>query len=181
MIIPITMPSYMLQSLIGFVDNDEPPILGTMHIVWIIITLVFIIALYYAFRFKSYEERLMLCMFLTLVLFFEYNSFYLSGITIKRLPFQLCNIASYFYLIFMVFKLKKMFHFCFLANIVGTIIAIFVFDLAEGYLCMNNVNYMIEHTLVLAIPALAWMGITLGKKIKKGKCPCVRVETDSAE
>ena len=34
---------------------------------------------------------------------------------------------------------------------------------------------------ILAIPALAWMGITLGKKIKKGKCPCVRVETDSAE
>ena len=164
LIIPITMPSYMLQSLIGFVDNDEPPILGTMHIVWIIITLVFIIALYYAFRFKSYEERLMLCMFLTLVLFFEYNSFYLSGITIKRLPFQLCNIASYFYLIFMVFKLKKMFHFCFLANIVGTIIAIFVFDLAEGYLCMNNVNYMIEHTLVLAIPALC-MGLRIFPRV----------------
>lgn len=34
---------------------------------------------------------------------------------------------------------------------------------------------------ILAVPALIWMGIVLGKKIRKAKEPCVRVESNSVE
>ena len=34
---------------------------------------------------------------------------------------------------------------------------------------------------ILALPALIWMGIVLGKKIRKAKEPCVRVETNPVE
>ncbi len=163
-IIPITMPIYSLQSLVGFDSLRRPPMFGTFHFLWIGITVVAILALYFMFRFKTYEERLMLCMFLTLVLFFHYNSFYLSGITIKRLPFQLCNIACYFYLVAMVFKFKKMFHFCFLANIVGTIIAIFVFDVSAGWTSLNTIHYTLEHSLVLIVPALV-MGLRIFPRV----------------
>ena len=34
---------------------------------------------------------------------------------------------------------------------------------------------------ILAVPALIWMGVVLGKKIRKAKEPCVRVETNPVE
>lgn len=103
-------------------------------------------------------------MFLTILLFFHYDSLYLMGFTIKRLPFQLCNIAAYFYLVAMVFKLKKMFHFCFLANIVGTLIAILMPDFATGDFSFWTTHYVFEHSLVLLVPALV-MGLRIYPRV----------------
>jgi uncharacterized membrane protein YwaF len=88
------------------------------------------------------------------------------GFTIKRLPVQLCNIASYFYLIAIPFRLKKMFHFCFLANIVGALIAILLPDFATGNFGFWTVHYVFEHTLVVAVPALA-MGLRIFPRLEK--------------
>ena len=160
----VAMPVYLLQSLFGYIYRT-PEYYGSFHIGWIIVLFVICLALYYTFRFRSYHDRLMLCMFLTILLFFHYDSLYLMGITIKRLPFQLCNIASYFYIIAMCFKLKKMFHFCFLANIVGTLIAILAPDFAVGTISFWNTHYVFEHSLVLIIPAMV-MGLRIFPRIE---------------
>ena len=159
----VAMPVYLLQSLFGY-NYLTPPYFKEFHIGWMIALFVICIALYFAFRFRSYHDRLMLCMFLTILLFFHYDSLYLMGITIKRLPFQLCNIASYFYIIALVFKFKKMFHFCFLANVVGTLIAIIGPDFAIGTTSFWNIHYVFEHSLVLIIPAMV-MGLRIFPRV----------------
>lgn len=163
LVVLVAMPVYLPQSLLGY-KNREPSMFGSFHLAWIAILFVVTVALYYAFRFRSHHDRLMLCMFLTILLFFHYDSLYLMGITIKRLPFQLCNIASYFYIIAMVFKLKKMFHFCFLANIVGTIIAILAPDFAVGAFSFWSMHYVFEHSLVLIVPAMV-MGLRIFPRV----------------
>ena len=163
-LLAVTIPVYLPQSLLGY-GVQIPGMFSNYHLAWIGILFVITLALYYVFRFRSHHDRYMLCMFLTLVLFFHYNSLYLMGVTIKRLPFQLCNIAAYFYLIAMAFNLKKMFHFCFLANIAGTLIAIFGPDFAIGDYSFWNTHYILEHSLVLIIPAMV-MGLRIFPRIE---------------
>ncbi len=153
------IPVYIPQSLFGY-DLQIPSSFGTFHLIWIALMFVGCLALYYLFRFKSREERLELCMFLAILLFFSRNSIYLMGITIKRLPFQLCNIATYFYMIALLFKSKKMFHFAFVANIVGALVAILMPDFSVGSMSFWSLHYLIEHTFVLMVPAMV-MGLRI--------------------
>lgn len=158
-----TMPSYLPQSIISY-TRMKPEMFGNYHLIWMGVILVAVLALYYAFRFRSYEERYALCLFLAVALFFHYNSLYLMGHTLKRLPFQLCNIAAYFFLFATVFKWEKFFHFCFLANSVGTIFAIVAPDFGEGMSSFWNVHFLYEHAFVLILPALL-AGLRIFKRV----------------
>ncbi len=141
------MPVYIPQSLFGYTGIE-------IHIPWLIIIAIETIALYYYFRFKSYDTRYQLVVFLTIVLFYHYDSLYLQGFSIPRLPIQLCNMAAYFYIIAVIFKNQKMFNFCYIVNMVGTLIAILAPDLNDGPLGFWNMHYMFEHMLVFIIPVL---------------------------
>lgn len=165
LILAVMIPTYLPQSFLGY-SVLKPKTFGTFHLVWLITLFVVTIALYYIFRFKSHAARYQLCMFLTILLFFHYDSLYLMGITIKRLPFQLCNIASYFYIIAMSFKLKKMFHFCFIANIVGALIAMFMPDFAAGNYSFWTTHFVFEHSLVLLVPAMV-MGLRIFPRLTR--------------
>ena len=158
-----SMPLYLPQSIIGY-DSQTPKIGGNYHLTWIAFLFVLCVSCYYVFRFKSYDERYRFCMFITILGFFQFNSIYLMGVTIKRLPFQLCNIASYFYLVAMVFKLKKMFQFCFIVNMTGAIFAIIVADLSIGNFSFWTMEYVIEHTYVLLVPAMV-MGLRIYPRV----------------
>lgn len=158
-VILASMPVYIPQSFFGF-NSLIPPVFGTLHLVWLALILVSCIGLYYAFRFKSREERFALCLFLALTLFFTRNSIYLVGLNIKRLPFQLCNIAAYFYLIALVCNWKKMFHFAFISNIVGALIAILMADFSVGTFSFWTMHYIVEHTFVVLVPAMV-MGLRI--------------------
>lgn len=141
------MPVYIPQSILGYTSIS-------IHEPWLIIIACEIIGLHYLFRFKKYEDRYQLIVFLTLVLFFHYNSLYLMGFSIPRLPIQLCNLAAYFYMIAVIFKNQKLFNFCYIINIVGALIAILAPDLNPGPLGFWNLHFVMEHMLVLIIPVL---------------------------
>lgn len=163
-LIVLMMPVYVPQSLFGYVAI-VPKIGSTYHLVWVAILLVLVLSLFYLFRFRSYRERYMLCVLLTIALFFQYNSVYLMGLNVRRLPFQLCNIAAYFYIIAVPFRLKKMLHFCFIVNIVGALIAILMPDFSNGTFGFWNMYYLFEHTLVFLVPSLS-MGLRIFPRLK---------------
>lgn len=165
LLILLMTPAYIPQSFLGY-DYQIPAWYGTYHFAWLGILLAAILMLYYFFRFRDYNTRYALCLFLALVLFFHYNSLYLMGVTLKRLPFQLCNIAAYFYLIAIIFKMKRMFQFCFIANMVGTLFAILLPDFSIGNFGFWNAHFIFEHSLVLMVPALA-MGLRVFPRINK--------------
>ena len=164
MVALVSIPTYIPQSLFGY-NSLIPPAYGSFHLIWLAGLLIACVGLYYLFRFKSREERVALCMFLAILLFCTRNSIYLMGINIKRLPFQLCNIAAYFYAIALVFKREKMFHFAFIANIVGALIAILMPDFSVGTLSFWSMHYLIEHSLVVIVPAMV-MGLRIFKRLE---------------
>ena len=160
----VMMPAFVPQAIMG-TSVITPPMFGEYHLIWVAVSLVLVVALYLFFRFKDYVTRRNLVLFLSLVLFFHYNTLYMMGVTISRLPFQLCNIAAYFYLIASVFKLDKMFQFCFVINSVGTIFAILFPDLSIGASGFWNVHFLYEHTLVLIVGALG-MGLRIVPRLE---------------
>ena len=163
-----TIPVYVPQSFFGFKETPNP-MFGTYHIVWMIILLAVTLAIYFVFRNRPHREKRMLCVFLSIVLFYHFNTIFLMGITLSRLPFQLCNMASYLILIAIVFDLKKMMQFCFIVNVAGTILAIAVAALSDGIACFWNVHYIFEHSYVLIIPSLAF-GLDLYPRVNKKSC-----------
>ena len=153
------IPVYVPQSLIGY--STLLAVIGSpYHMVWITLALVLVFSLYFLFRFTKYRTRYMLVVFLTIVLFYHFNSIFLMGITLSRLPVQLCNLAAYLLIIAIPFKMKRLFQFCFLANTTGTIIALVAADFNGGAFSFWNIHFVLEHTLVLIIPILAiWLRV----------------------
>ena len=160
-----TMPAYVPQSIIGY-SNIEVSSFGIAHLLWMAALFVGTFVLYRIFRFRSFADRYNLCLFLTFALFFHYNSLYLMGFSLPRLPIQLCNLAAFFYIIAIPFKMKRFFQFCFIVNITGTLIAILSPDFATTGLGFWNLHYVFEHSLVLMIPVLA-MGLRIFPRITR--------------
>ena len=165
LVLLVTIPVYVPQSFFGFKETPNP-MFGTYHIVWMIVLLALTLAIYFAFRNRPRRVRRMLCVFLSIALFYHFNTIFLMGITLSRLPFQLCNMASYLILIAIVFDLKRMMQFCFLVNVAGTILAIAVAALSDGIMCFWNVHYIFEHSYVLIVPSLAY-GFELYPRVNK--------------
>ena len=149
------MPVYIPQSLIGYTDLPRASF-STMHLGWMayIAVLTLVIILY--FKRRPMQDRYLMLVFMTIAQVFNSMSAVLRGFYISRLPLQLCSIAAFFYLITMLTRNKKLFHFCFVVNLVGGVIAIVLafFD-NPGALAFWNVHYMHEHTFVMVIPIVA--------------------------
>ena len=148
------MPVYIPQSLFGLTDLDYTSF-AEFHLGWMAAMVLEIAVLILYFRKRSYEDKYKLCTFLTIAQGFNTMSVFLRGFRINRLPLQLCSIAAIFYFIAIIFKKKKLFNFCFTANIVGALIAILLAAFDPGALMFWNIHYIHEHTFVLVIPIVA--------------------------
>ena len=152
----LLIPVYLPQSLFGY-SSIVAKAFSMGHIVWLLITFLIVALIYIYFRFKDYNARYQVCIFLCLALFFHYNSLYLMEFSIPRLPIQLCNLGAYFFMICVPFKLTKMFNFAFLVNIVGALIAMVAPDSSGGLFGFWNVHFIYEHSLVLIVPAVCML------------------------
>lgn len=159
-----SMPGYVPQSVIGYTFIDAGA-LSPFNIAWIASIALEIFIIYRVFRFKEYQIRRAVCQYLTLCLFFHYNTLFLMGFTINRLPIQLCNLGAYFCIICVTFRMRKFFDFIYLANIVGGCIAVFSPDLVTGAFGFWTMHYMYEHSLVIIVPAVC-MALRLFPRLK---------------
>ena len=149
----LMIPVYAPQSLFGY----SSMIAGngsSYHTGWLVLLCLATVGLYHAFRFRPREERRMLLVFLTVVLFFHYDSLYLMGFSIPRLPIQLCNLAAYFFIFAIIFNMPRFFQFCFIVNSTGTLIALLLPDFMPGAFGFWNMHFVLEHSLVFIIPIL---------------------------
>lgn len=156
-LLPLTLicvfPVYLPQSVFGF-SSLHMKAFSVQHILWLTLLLLILILLYALLRFRSYEQRFGVCMFLALYLVMHYNSIYLMDMKLSRLPFQLCNLGSYLALIALLIRKQPFSNFVLLANVPGAIIALFVPDVKEGMLSFWNIHFYIEHMLVFILPLL---------------------------
>lgn len=153
--IAFSIPIYVPQSLFG---NGTIKLTGftAQNYIWILIMVFITFLIYFIFRFQSKENRYIVCLFLSIALFVLYNNFYMIGISISRLPLQLCNLGCYLALLAMMTKSQTIFDFVFIANVAGTILAIMVPDATEwqGIFSFADFHFMYEHMLLFVLPIL---------------------------
>ena len=146
---PVTLP----QSLFGFTTLFMTHF-SLQHFAWIALIFGTYAIMHFALRYKSKEVRTMVCYFVSIYLFLHYNSIYLMDLNLSRLPFQLCNLASYMVLIALIIRKKPFFDFILMANVPGTLIAICLPDINSGMLSYWNIHFYLEHSWVFIVPLL---------------------------
>lgn len=155
-IILSSTPIYVLQHLFGH-TNLIFDAYGIVHFGWIFLLIGEIVALYYIFRKQSEETKMVLLFVLSLSLIMQYlQMFSAISINIERLPFQLCNLGSFFILLSLITKNKHLFNFTVIINVIGVLFALVSPDLdGEGLFYLYNMHFILEHSNVLVIPLLA--------------------------
>ncbi len=153
-IVPIYVPQYLFG-----ITNYIFDAFNLAHILWFVFTIAELIVLYFIFRKKDYEVKMVLLLVLALSLVMQYNQMFgVISLNIARLPFQLCNLGAYLILFSLITKNKKLFNFTVIINVVGAIIALATPALdGEGLFYVYNMHFIFEHTNVLIIPILALM------------------------
>lgn len=150
--IPISVP----QHLFGY-SNVIFEAWSLPHILWLVFVIAEIIVLYFVFRKKDQDSKMIMLFILSLSLLMQYNQMFGAiSINAARFPFQLCNIGSYLVLVALITKSKKIFDFTVIVNVVGVLFALAMPDLdGEGFFYLYNMHFILEHTNVLVIPILA--------------------------
>lgn len=151
------LPPYALEGIFFTYTNVIFKAFTIPHFIWLICIVAEIVICVIIFRKKTKEDAIILVTILALSLFVQFNLLFstLGELTCKRLPLQLCNIASYLTIISIVFNKRKLFLFNALVNIPGALIAVFVMDVeGKGILYWSNIHYIVEHHNVIVVPLL---------------------------
>lgn len=168
------IPIYVPQHLFGY-TNLILEAYGVAHICWLLLIIIEIVAMFFIFRKKDMETKNVLLFVLSLSLIMQYlQMFSAISINIERLPLQLCNIGSFFILISLITKNKKIFNFTVIINVVGVLFALAMPDLdGKGLFYLYNMHFMLEHGNVLIIPILALMLNVFPRLDKKALRDCL--------
>lgn len=151
-----SVPIYVPQHLFGY-SNIIFSAWSLPHIIWLLLVVATIVVLYYVFRNKANEDKMVLCFVLSLALLFQYNQMFSAvSISMKRMPFQLCNLGAFLILFSLITKNKHLFNFTVIVNVIGVLFALAVPDLdGKGLFYLYNMHFVFEHTNVLVVPVLA--------------------------
>lgn len=157
-VIYISLPIYVPQYLFGHV-NIMMIRFSLVHIAWIVSIIAIIVALFFAFRNKSYETRYLLVLTLAWALMMQFSQMFTASaeLNIMKLPLQLCNLGSYLALVMLLTGNEKIYHFTLIVNVVGAVLAIIILDISKDVSHISRlwvVHYVVEHTKVLIIPIL---------------------------
>ncbi len=152
------IPIYVPQFLFGYSGIILKPF-GWVHILWLLLAIGELVALYFIFRKKDKEIQKILLFTLALSLLLQYNQMFGAiSLNVKRLPFQLCNIGAYLIIISLITMNRKLFNFTAIVNVVGVLFALAMPDLeGEGLFYLYNMHFVLEHTNILIVPVLALM------------------------
>lgn len=167
-------PIYVLQHLFGYSNIIFTPY-SLAHICWFLFLIVEIVVLYIIFKKQSTETKMVLLFVLSLSLIMQYlQMFSAISINIARLPFQLCNLGSFFILISLISKNKKLFNFTVVINVIGVLFALVSPDLDDkGLFYLYNMHFILEHSNVLVVPMLALLLNIFPRLDKKALRDCL--------
>ena len=152
------VPIYVCQHLFGYTNIIFEPY-SLIHFGWFALLICEVVTLYYIFRKKDKDTKMVVLYVLGLSLIMQYlQMFSAISINAARFPFQLCNLGSFFVLLSLITKNKKLFNFTVIINVIGVIFALASPDLdGKGLFYLYNMHFILEHSNVLVIPLLALM------------------------
>ena len=152
------MPVYLPQLLVGYAGQETKDFTFT-HRLLIYATLLIPVAIYFAKRHKSEEERYFLLVLLSLSGVIQYFSFHAHRTGSSVFPLHLCNTAIVCMFFAYAFKIKSLYYFTYFINVLGAFCAIILPDTSSLITRMSNIVYWYNHLYAFFLPLL---GVALG-------------------
>lgn len=156
--LPAFMPVYLPQLFFGIIGEETVDFTLT-HRLLIYIGFAFPALAYIAFRKKSKDERLLFLILLSLSGFMQYFCYTAHRDPLTNLPLHLCNTAIVLMLFAYVFRLKSVFYFTYLVNVLGAFCAILLPNTSDVLTEAGVLGFWYNHTYAFALPIL---GVALG-------------------
>lgn len=157
-----TLPSYMLQFLIGKGTGDiaviSPKDISVAHRVLLYIGIITPVVLYFSLRNKSQEVIKFSLIYISLATLvgFLVNYNYTNLSEPWTWPFHLCNTAMFIIPLCLIFKLKRLFYFTYYINVLGAILAMLMPNYGSGLslFSMRIFNFWYNHWIAAFMPLL---------------------------
>ena len=153
------MPTYIPQLLVGYLDSNV--VIGGFseaHRIALYIAVIIPVAIFFAFKDRSYETRRCAMLYIAIGLFWSYISrWYLEDwLHPQHLPLYLCNIAMFLIPLCLIFKWDKPFYFCLFINVTGSLISMLVpYGAGEiNALAADSISFWLNHYAVFFLPVL---------------------------
>ena len=147
------MPVYTPQLLLGYVGQKTSGFVLT-HRLLIYLTVLFPFAVYFGMRKKSYEERRYMLMLLALSGFIQYFCWQSHRTGLTSLPLHLCNTAIALMFFAYAFRLKGVFYFTYLVNIMGALMAVLLPNTTGEWTRAGNMVFWYNHIYAVVLPFL---------------------------
>ncbi len=145
------MPEFLPQLLFGEVGGETEGFTVT-HRILIYVCIVFVFGGYFFMRKKSYDDRMVFLILLSLSGFMQYFAINAHRGPLHY-PLHLCNTAIIIMLFTYVFKLQGLFYFTYLVNVLGAAFAILLPNTGENVLTLQStVVYWYNHTYAFVLP-----------------------------
>ena len=148
------MPVYTPQLLFGYMGQKTSGFVLTHRLI-IYLTVMFPFVVYFLMRKKSYEERRFLLMMLALSGFFQYFCWTAHRSVLTGLPLHLCNTAIALMFFAYAFRLKGVFYFTYLVNIMGALMAVLLPNTGDDPLTRaGTIIFWYNHIYAVVLPFL---------------------------
>ncbi len=145
------MPAWAPCVLFGVV-GEEPTGFCLEHRLLLYLGIFILFFFYLAYRSKSFDERSFALIALSLSAFFNYFSVDRTGLS--GLPLHLCNTAIMLMLVTYVFRLRGVFYFTYLVNVLGALFAILMPNTESLLTEPGTVIFWYNHLYAFALPIL---------------------------
>ena len=145
------MPAWLPSLFFGAVGN-QPKSFRIEHRMLLYLSIFLIFYFYITLRNKSYDERSFALIALAMSAFFSFFSVSRTGVT--NLPLHLCHTAIMMTFVTYVFRLKGLFYFTYLVNVLGAFIAMVAPNTKTLLTEAGTVIFWYNHIYAFALPLL---------------------------
>ena len=157
------LPQNLATALHYKLSTEKPLDFSTIHIIYLLMNPILIIALFVIFRNKSEKDKQLMLVVMSLSSL--YNFFYVpfwyggSSFSWDSIPIHLCNAATILLCIVYMFKVKSVFYFTLFANVLGTVFAMFMPNIETAAFTYDTLRFWFNHIYAFILPIV---GLSLG-------------------
>lgn len=153
-IIIVSVPIYTYQMFFGLHTGLKFDDYSVAHRLALYFTLALPLVLHVVLRKKSYEEKYLAMLFVSVAAFIHFYAVYTWPFTWTTIPIHLCNAAMIIIPLSLLLKSKKLFYFTYFFNTIGGLLALVITEATKDIFHYDTVHYWYEHIAAFYIPIL---------------------------
>lgn len=135
--------------------GDEADGFTLTHRLALYFTVALFFVIYASFKNKKKETKELTLIYMSTACLIQfYYTINIYNLSYTNLPLHLCNTAVFLIFIAYIFRIKSIYYFTFLVNVIGGIIAILIPNTSGSLFDWQNIRFWYNHIYIIILPIL---------------------------